>query len=222
MKIGKFIQLSLAIAVLAAAQIGCATPENTNTATTNTNMAAPEATPDKAAIETELLRIENDWPRVIRERDVEAVRRLEADDILLVYWDGSVGSKEQDIKDIGAGNLSADSITMSETKVSVLDKDAAVVSGLITITGGKFKTENRMVDVSGNYRFIDTFARRDGQWKLVGSSSVKAPAGAAASASPKASPAATRSPAPKASPAAKAAPTKRPGPPAPPKPAITP
>ena len=222
MKIGKFIQLSLAIAVLAAAQIGCATPENTNTATTNTNMAAPEATPDKAAIETELLRIENDWPRVIRERDVEAVRRLEADDILLVYWDGSVGSKEQDIKDIGAGNLSADSITMSETKVSVLDKDAAVVSGLITITGGKFKTENRTVDVSGNYRFIDTFARRDGQWKLVGSSSVKAPAGAAASASPKASPAATRSPAPKASPAAKAAPTKRPGPPAPPKPAITP
>jgi ketosteroid isomerase-like protein len=221
MKVGKFIQLSLAIAVLAAAQIGC-TPENTNTATTNTNMAAPEATPDKAVIETELLRIENDWPRVIKERDVEAVRRLEADDIVLVYWDGSVGSKEQDIKDIGTGNLSADSITMSETKVNVIDKDAAVVSGLITITGAKLKTGSGTADISGNYRFIDTFARRDGQWKLVGSSSVKAPKGAAASASPKALPAATGSPATKASPAPKASPTRRPGPPPPPKPASTP
>lgn len=222
MKAGKFIQLSLATAVLAAAQMGCATPENTNTASTNTNMAAPEATPDKAAIETELLRIENDWPRVLRERDVEAVKRLEADDIVLVYWDGNVGSKEQDIKDIGSGNLSADSITMSDTRVNVLDKDAAIVSGLITITGGKYKTESGAADVSGNYRFIDTFARREGQWKLVGSSSVKAPKGAATSASPKASPAATGSPVTKASPAGKSAPTKRPGPPAPPKPASTP
>lgn len=218
MKAGKLIKLALATTVFAVIQIGCATPENTNTATTNTNVAAPEATPDKTAIETELSRIENDWPRVIKERDVEAVRRLEADDILLVYWDGSVGSKEQDIKDIGSGNLSADSITMSETKVNVIDKDAAVVSGLITISGGKFKTGSGTADVSGNYRFIDTFARRDGQWKLVGSSSVKAPKGAAASASPKASPAATRSPAMKASPAAKAAPTRRPPPP----PAMTP
>jgi ketosteroid isomerase-like protein len=220
MKVGKLIQLALAIAMFAVIQISCALPENTNTAGSNTNMAAPEATPDKAAIETELLRIENDWARVIKERDVEAVKRLEADDVLLVYWDGSVGSKEQDIKDIGAGKLSADSITMSETRVNVLDKDAAVVSGLITITGGKFKTENGTADVSGNYRFIDTFARRDGQWKLVGSSSVKAPKGAA-SASPKPSPAATGSPATKASPAAKAAPTRRPGPPPPP-PASTP
>lgn len=210
---GKLIKLAVAIAVFAVIQIGCATPENTNTATTNTNMAAPEATPDKAAIETELLRIENDWGRVLKERDVEAVRRLEADDVLLVYWDGNLGSKEQDIKDIGAGNLTADSITMSETRVNVLNKDAAVVAGLITVTGGKLKTEGGTVDVSGNYRFLDTFARRDGQWKLVGSSSVKAPKGAAATASPKASPAATGSPVKKASPAAKAAPTRRPPPP---------
>jgi ketosteroid isomerase-like protein len=217
MKGSKLIRLSLAIAVFALAQIGCATPENTNTATT---MATPEATPDKAAIETELIRIENEWPRIIKERDAEAVRRLEADDIVLVYWDGSVGSKEQDIKDIGSGNLSADSIQMSETKVNVLDKDAAVVSGLITIKGGKFKAEGRTIDVSGNYRFVDTFARRDGQWKVVASSSVKAPA-QAASPSPNTSPAAVESPAMKASPAAKASPTRR-TPPPPPKPATTP
>ena len=220
MKSSTMIRLWLAIAVIAMVQIGCATPQNTNTATTTT-VATPGPTPDKAAIETELLKIENDWPRVIKERDVEAVRRLEADDILLVYWDGSEGSKDQDLKDIGSGNLSAESIQMSDTKVNVIDKDAAVVSGLITITRGQFKAEDRTIDVSGNYRFVDTFARRDGQWKLVGSSSVKA----AAAANPKASPAASPSPATKASPATKPSPAMKPAPsrkPAPPIPASTP
>ena len=73
MKSAKLIKLALAIAVFAVTQFGCAMPENTNTASTNTNTAVPEATPDKAAIETELLKIENDWGRVIKERDVEAV-----------------------------------------------------------------------------------------------------------------------------------------------------
>jgi ketosteroid isomerase-like protein len=216
MKSSKMVRLSLLVLLIAAAQIGCSTTPNTNTATTTT-VATPEPTPDKAAIETELLRIENDWPRVIKERDVEAVRRLEADDVVLVYWDGTVGNKEQDIKDIGSGNLTADSIQMSDTKVLVLDKDAAIVSGLITITGGRFKAEDRSVDVSGNYRFLDTFARRDGQWKLVGASSVKAPAGAAAAASPNASPSPTSkaSPANRPSPAPRTAPTRRPAPPAP-------
>jgi ketosteroid isomerase-like protein len=220
MKSSTMIRLWLAVAAIAMVQIGCATPQNTNTATTTT-VATPGPTPDKAAIETELVKIENDWPRVIKERDVEAVRRLEADDILLVYWDGSEGNKDQDLKDIGSGNLSAESIQMSETKVNVIDKDAAVVSGLITISRGQYKAEGRTIDVSGNYRFVDTFARRDGQWKLVGSSSVKA----ATAANPKASPAASPSPATKASPATKPSPAMKPAPsrkPAPPIPASTP
>src|SRR5687767_1040167 len=53
-----------------------------------------------AAIETELLRIENDWPRVIREKDTAAAGRVMADDVVLIYPDGNVGGKEQDLKDI--------------------------------------------------------------------------------------------------------------------------
>src|SRR5438132_8157404 len=94
--------LALVATVSALSHFGCANPQPTNTST-NANMAVAEATPDKAAIEAELTRIENDWPRVLKEHDVEAVRRVEADDIILYYFDGSVGSKEQDISDIGAG-----------------------------------------------------------------------------------------------------------------------
>ncbi len=222
MRSSTMVRLALAILMTTLLQIGCAQPQNTNTGTA---VATPEPTPDKTAITDELIRIENDWPRIIKERDVEAVKRLEADDALIVYWDGNSGTKDQDIRDIGSGNLSAESIVMSETKVTVIDQDAAVVTGLITITNGQYKAEGGTMNVSGNYRFLDTFARRDGQWKLVGSSSVKLGPGAVVSASPKASPAPTASPVTKAGPAMKPSPAARPAPtrrPAPPVPASTP
>src|SRR6267142_3469002 len=100
------VVLAMATALLAFSQFGCASPQNTNTSTVT---ATPEPTPDKAAIEAELTRIENDWPRIIKEHDGAAIRRMEADDAVFVYPDGSLGDKAQDIKDTESGALSADS-----------------------------------------------------------------------------------------------------------------
>ena len=204
--------LSMAIisltAALALSQAGCT---NAPTPTsTNANLATPEATPDQAAIEKELLRIENDWPRVMRERDGQAVRRVDADDVHLLSWDGSVSTKEEDAKFIESGAITADTFEMNDLKVKILDKDAAVVTGMIEIKGGKFKAPDRTIDVSGQYRFVDTFARRNNEWKLVASSSVKVlnPT-ATASPTPKASPTMTASPALKPSPSAKATPAAK-------------
>src|SRR5437773_11004682 len=116
--------LVLAAALLALSQLGCAAPQNSNTSTAS--MPTPEPTPDKAAIETELLRNENDFARVLKERDGEAIRRVETDDIIEVIPDGSTSTKEQDIADIKAGNLSADSWEVVEAHVTVLDNNAAV------------------------------------------------------------------------------------------------
>ena len=120
---------SLLIATVAVGYFGCANPQNSNS---NANaVAAPSAepTPDKAAIEAELTRIENDWPRILKERDAATVGKVEADDILLVYPDGSAGSKEQDMKDVEAGALTADSWDLSDITVNVLNNDSAVVRG---------------------------------------------------------------------------------------------
>ena len=188
-------------------QFGCATPPNPPS--TNANMATPEATPDPAAIEKELLQIENDWPRVIKERDGQAVRRVDADDVHLLSWDGSVSNKEDDAKFIESGALTADLIQMNDLKVKVLDKDAAVVTGIMDIKNGKIKGPDRTIDVSGQYRLVDTFARRNNEWKLVASSLVKVvnPAAPSASPTPKASPSA--SPAIKATPSVKPTPAAR-------------
>jgi hypothetical protein len=205
--------LSVATALLAFSQFGCA-GQNSNT--NNVSMATPEPTPDKAAITAELTKIENDWPRIIKEHDAAAVKRIEADDAVFVYPDGSLGDKAQDIKDVEAGALSADSWEVADIKVNVLDDDEAVVSGRSIVKGGKYKSaDGKTQDISGEYRWIDTYSRRKGQWQEVAGATTPIPKNATASPSPKASPAASGTPAVKATPAAKPTPAAKVMPPAP-------
>lgn len=180
----------------------------TNNPGANDNTA--NAPVDTAAIESELLRIENDWPRVMKEKDGAAVRRVLADDVILVYPDGSTGTREEDAKGTEDGMVTADSVEMTDLKVTVLDKDAAVVTGRNIMKNAKLNPPGvKPIDISGEYRFVDTFARRNGQWKLVAGISTRIQnmiPGASPSASPAASPAARTTPAAKASPAAKVSP----------------
>ena len=216
-------QMALVSALVAMGAVSCTPSGNTNTATTTTVTATPTPTPDTNAIVAEITKLENDFPRIIREKDGAAVRRVEADDVMVVYPDGSAGNKEQDIKDIEAGMITFDAWDISDMKVNVIDNDTAVATFLITVTNGKIKApDGRTQDISsavcaagGKYRVIDTFARRNAQWQLVASgvTPLSKAAAAAASASPQASPGATASPTRQASPAPRVSPTRRPPPP---------
>ena len=194
------------VSLLTFFQIACqpaADPNRSESLAPNTDSG--RETVDTAAIESELLRIENDWPRIIKEKDVAAVGRVEADDVVIVYPDGNVGSKQQDLNDIASGALTADDIDISDLKVKVLDSDAAVVSGQTEIKNGKYKmADGKLTDISGKFRFVDTFVRRNGEWKLVAGISTKITALPVTTASPAAAPAAVpaATPAVRASPAA--------------------
>src|SRR6266550_5622100 len=217
------VTLSLVAALFAFAQFGCAGPQPTTS--TNTNMAIAEPTPDKAAIETELKKIENDWPRIMKEHDASAVKRIEADDAVFIYPDGSSGDKAQDVKDIESGALSADSWEIADLKVNVLNNDSAVVSGRSIVKGGKYKmSDGKTQDISGEYRWVDTFARRNGQWQVVAGAATPLSKGAGASATPtpKGSPSPGASPAMKATPSAKSTPALKGTPVPKPSPAMKP
>lgn len=163
----------LVISLTGFAYSGCQTAETTQPSRETGSIKPEPEKVDKAAIEAELINIQNDWPRVLKEKDTAAVRRVEADDLLIVYPDGSLGNREQDIKDIESGVLTAESWEMADFKVNVLSADAAVVSGRSVVKGGKYKgADGKAIDISGQYRFVDTFARRNGEWKLVASAAV--------------------------------------------------
>ena len=111
-----------------------------------------------------------------------------------------------------AGNLSYESWDLSELNIKVLDGDSAVATLRLDVKNGKYKLPNgKEQNISGTYRSIDTFARRNGQWQIVASATtpVQAPA-AAASPMPSAS---ASAPTPKSSPVAK--PTRKVPPPPP-------
>ena len=192
---------------------GCQPAANTNQPVVVTS-PSPERV-DTASIQTEIMRIENDWPRIIKEKDAAAVERIEADDAIFIYPDGSLGNKAQDVKDISSGALMADLWQVADLQVTVLDADSAFATGRNIVTNGKYRLPNgKTINTPGQTRFIDTYSRRNGQWKIVAAASVPVTAPAAA-----ASPAMTASPA--TSPTMKPSPTVKPSPAAKPSPATT-
>ena len=169
--------------------------------------ASPTAEPfNPAAIEAEVLKLDREWANVIKTRDVEAIRRIQADDIQLFYPDGTTGTKAEEIRDAESGNVTVDSFEILESKVTVLSPEAAVVTGRSAIKNGKYKRgDGQTIDISGEYRFTDVFAKRNGTWQVVISQAttidpqvLKAMAKASPSASPSptttASPTASKSP----------------------------
>jgi hypothetical protein len=194
---------SLGLSVLLS---GCQPAANTNQPVVVTS-PSPERV-DTASIQTELLRIENDWPRVMKEKDSAAVQRIEAEDAVFIYPDGSLGNKAQDLKDISGGALTADSWQITDLQVTVLDADSAFVVGRSIVTNGKYtRPGGKPMSIPNQFRFIDTYVRRNGEWKLVAGANTPVTGPMAA-----ASPAMTASPAMAASPAMKASPATKPSP----------
>ena len=183
-------------------------------ADTNRNLAAATATPakeafDPAAIEAEVMRIEREWYSAAKTHNAEAAKGFLADNVILVYPDGTAATKADEIRSIESGAMTADAYDMLESKVTVMNADSAFITGRSVIKNGKIVVPNQKkpIDITGEYRFLDVYARSDGKWQVVASQAVKIEPGAVAAAAA-ASPAASVPPPPaKASPTAKTSPT---------------
>ena len=170
-------------------------------ADTNRNAAQPvQASPtkepvDRAAIEAELTRLEREWADTIKTHSADVVKRVLADDAVMTYPDGTTGTKADEVRYAETSAFNAESYEVLESKVTVLDADAAFVTGRSVIKKGTYKpADGKTIDISGEYRFTDVFARRNGTWQVVASQATKVVAptpSPAASPSPKASPPAT-------------------------------
>ena len=182
-------------------------------ADTNRNLAAASATPaketfDPVAIEAEVIRIEREWYNATKTHNADAAKGFLADNAVIVYPDGTSASKADEIRSIESGAMSSDSYEMVESKVTVINADSAFITGRSVIKNGKYNVpgQKKPIDISGEYRFLDVYARRDGKWQVMASQAVKIDPAAVAAAA--ASPAASVSPSPKAaSPSPKTSPT---------------
>jgi ketosteroid isomerase-like protein len=113
--------------------------------------------------ERALRRIQRDWAEARLKRDSSFATQIEADDFTVVWPDGQIINKEDDVK-----SYEADGAVFSEFKITDLNVrfygETAIVVGQ-----GSIKGHTPTKDLSGSYVWTDTFVKQNGGWKAVAS-----------------------------------------------------
>jgi len=113
-----------------------------------------------------LMDCEQDWADAYLKGDAARLAEIEADDYISTDPSGHVYNKAQDIADVKSGTFKAESFKLDDMKVTMVNATAAVVTGRTTIKG-KYQGQ----DISGQYRFTDTWVKRQGRWQCIASQS---------------------------------------------------
>lgn len=171
------VLLPLLVAALVFAFFGCGkSPEtNKNAASLMTNKNSGSEPINTASIEADLMKLEREWSGAFKTKDADAVRRVLADDLIITYPDGVVGGKNEEVQSIETGAITADSWDLLDPKVTVISADAAFITGRGIIKNGKYKDPKaaKPIDISGEYRFLDVYAKRNGRWQAVASQTTR-------------------------------------------------
>ena len=113
--------------------------------------------------EQALRRIQRDWAEARLKRDSSFATQIEADDFTVVWPDGQIINKEDDVK-----SYEADGAVFSEFKITDLNVrfygETAIVVGQ-----GSIKGHTPTKDLSGSYVWTDTFVKQNSGWKAVDS-----------------------------------------------------
>ena len=114
-----------------------------------------------ADVEGTLKKIEQELTDSVLKSDTAAFEKYLASDYLGIGPDGVTQNKSELLTDIKSGTLKLESSTLSDMKVQVADPDMAVVVYRST-DKGTYKGK----DVTGEYRWLDVFVKRDGKWQI--------------------------------------------------------
>jgi ketosteroid isomerase-like protein len=121
----------------------------------------------KGGVEDQIKKSEQDWAQATIRDGAAAVDQYEADDIVTTDPGGRVTNKAQDKTDLSSNDLKFQSMELSDMTVHVYG-NTAVAAGTNTLKG-TYKGQ----DISGKYRFTDTWVKRNGKWQVAASQSTK-------------------------------------------------
>ena len=121
-----------------------------------------------AGAEAELKTIEQQWLDAYMKSDAAFIKSLEADDYWIVDSDGSVATKDKDVKSVTDKTFVLKSATMSDMKVRMIGDNCAVVTATLKMSG-----TDEGKDFSGDFRGTDVFEKKGGKWVAVASQLTK-------------------------------------------------
>ena len=113
--------------------------------------------------EQALRKIQHDWADARLKRDSSFPKQIEADDFTVVWFDGRIVNKQEDVQTYESGDAAFTEFKIDDLKMRFYE-DTAIVVGQ-----GSIKARTKTQDLSGAYVWTDTFVKQKGAWKAVAS-----------------------------------------------------
>jgi ketosteroid isomerase-like protein len=113
--------------------------------------------------EQALIKIQRDWAEARIKGDSSYARQLEAENCTVVWPDGSVVNKTEDLKSM-TGDIGFTEFKIEDLQVRLYG-DTGIVVGQGTIKAH----EGKQNLLGGKFVWTDTFIKQDGAWKVVAS-----------------------------------------------------
>ena len=113
--------------------------------------------------EQALIKIQHDWAEARIKADSSYTRRLEAENCTVVWPDGSIVNKREDLK-----SMTAD-IVFNEFKIEDIHVRLYGDTGIVVGQGTIKAHEGNQNLLSGKFVWTDTFMKQGGEWKVVAS-----------------------------------------------------
>ena len=118
---------------------------------------------DHSQDEQALTKIQHEWAEARVKGDSSYTRRIEADDCTIVWPDGRIVNKRQDLQTM-IGDIVFTEFKIDDLQVRLYG-DTGIVIGEGIIKAHKGKQD--LLD--GKFVWTDTFVKQGGQWKVVAS-----------------------------------------------------
>ena len=118
---------------------------------------------NKSEYEQALIKIQHEWAEARMKGDTSYTRRLEAENCTVVWPDGSIVNKREDLK-----SMSGD-IVFTEFKIDDLQVRLYGNTGIVVGQGTIRAYEGKQSLLGGKFVWTDTFVKQNGAWKVVAS-----------------------------------------------------
>ena len=129
---------------------------------------ANDAAKPDPEVEKAVTKVAHEMSAALTKPDHDAAARMLADSYYAVTPDGSTVSKTEFLADLKSGKFRLESNKLDEMKVHASAPDLAIVTYRST-DKGTFEGQ----DISGQYRWLDIFAKRGGTWQFIVSQGTK-------------------------------------------------
>ncbi|MGB8580107.1 MAG: nuclear transport factor 2 family protein [Candidatus Sulfotelmatobacter sp.] len=127
--------------------------------------ATAGAQDDSAMVTSRIIAMEKAWNQAFKLRDAKAIDGILADDIVLIYDDGSLLTKTDFLNLIHSAKASEEEQVTPESINVHVQGDVAIATGVFRSQGVKAGKAYTRQD-----RFVDTWMKKNGNWVCVSAS----------------------------------------------------